>query len=355
MERDIRSLRILEIGDEGTFHRQVPDQLTWIWTNPAKVKERGGSFDLRMTPWLAWKLRGQIARGEYDLIILMAMKDHLWRKDRFFLRNIWALLMRVIRRFYKFAHYLVFFAPKGKTRIVMIDTGDTMIIGPQNHVFFSKVDFFFKRELPQNHWNCFLQTSRFNEDLVNVQRNPYQREALKKLRPFPLGIHKSNMLIFSDMKAENKTSDIFYVGAPRSTVREAGIPLIERLRDEGIRVDMPAKRLEKEEFLQRMSASWLAWSPEGMGWDCFRHHESLIVGAVPIINHPTIHRYRPLIEGEHAFYYSVEGDDLVRVIKKALADKEQLLRMVAAGREHIARWGTTDALLRYLMEPDNQS
>jgi len=350
MKRDVRALRILEIGDEGAFHRLVPGQATWIWTNPAKVKDRGGRLDLKMTPWLAWKLRRQIIRGDFDLIILLATKDPLWRQDRFFLKNLWALFTRVIWRFHKFAHYLIFFDSKKKTPVVMIDFADEPTIAPQDHLFFPRLNFYFKRELPQNKWNCFLRTSRFNENSVNIQRNPFLREAMEKLRPFPLCLHKSPS--FPEILEENKTSDVFYVGAPRSTVRDDGSKLLDRLRDEGFRVDMPTERLSKEEFHRRMSASWLAWSPEGMGWECFRHHESLIHGAVPVINHPTIQRYRPLLENQHAFYYSIEGNDLMRVIKKALQDKKHLLQMAAAGREHISRWFTPEPILRYLIEPD---
>ena len=96
-----------------------------------------------------------------------------------------------------------------------------------------------------------------------------------------------------------KTHDIFFSGsvAGNSTVRGAGVPEIERLKALGYKVDQPTERLPYEAFMDRMSRSWLSWSPEGMGWDCYRHYEAAIVQSIPVMNHPTILRHAPLLEG----------------------------------------------------------
>jgi hypothetical protein len=126
--------------------------------------------------------------------------------------------------------------------------------------------------------------------------------------------------------------------------------VLQRLRDQGLRVDVSFERLDPEEFRRRLSSAWLAWSPEGMGWECFRHHEAIICGTVPVMNYPTIQRYRPFIENRHAFYYGCEDGDLSRVVQAALEDKARLLEMIAAAREHLQQWYTAEAILRYIGE-----
>jgi hypothetical protein len=134
-----------------------------------------------------------------------------------------------------------------------------------------------------------------------------------------------------------KTHDIFFSGAVRgnSTVRSAGLPELERLKALGYRIDQPSERLPYDAFLERMSRSWLAWSPEGMGWDCNRHYEAGIAQSVPVMNHPTIIRHAPLLEGVHGVYYDVEPGGLERAVVSALADKDRLKRMAEAAREHV--------------------
>ena len=346
---DVKSWRILEISEEGLFHRVAPEQTTWVWTTLRNIEKRKGDLKLKFSSRLARELLAKIAKGEFDLIVVFALKERLWRSDRFFLKNVSRLLKRFFWHFYTYAPYLILFIKGKSVPIVMIDQADSTITGAQNFIFFPKTTCFFKRELPQNSWNTFLHTSRRNEDLVNIQRQSKFQKALRQLRPFPLGVHRA--LEFSEIRPEQKTSDIFYIGNDsRSSVRQAGIKILERLRDQGLRVDISSQRLDVEEFRRRLSSSWLAWSPEGMGWECFRHHEAVICGTVPVINYPTIQRYRPFIQNRHALYYGCEGDDLSQVIHEALKEKARLLEMVAAARDHLQRGYTAEAVLRYIGE-----
>jgi hypothetical protein len=58
------------------------------------------------------------------------------------------------------------------------------------------------------------------------------------------------------------------------------------------------------------------------------------VQSIPVMNHPTIMRHAPLIEGQHAFYYDIEPGGLERAVVAALADKDRLRRMATAARDH---------------------
>jgi hypothetical protein len=211
---DVKSWRILEISEEGLFHRVAPEQTTWIWTTPRNVKQRKGDPKLRFSLRLARELLGKISKGEFDLLVVFALKERLWRSDRFFLRNIGGLLKRFFWHFYTYAPYLILFIKGKPAPVIMIDQTDGTIIGSQNFIFFPKIACFFKRELPQNHWNAFLHTSRRNEDLVNIQRQNRFQEAVRQLRPFPLGIHRSLECSWNFWRfARNKRRPIFFLAA----------------------------------------------------------------------------------------------------------------------------------------------
>lgn len=125
-----------------------------------------------------------------------------------------------------------------------------------------------------------------------------------------------------------------------------------RLRDAGSAVDFVDGRLPRPEYLARMARAHLAWSPEGAGWQCFRHLEAPVVGTVPVISRRRVEVPDPLRDGDHCFEYEPEGDDLVRVVQRALADRERLRAMARAAREHVlarhSHRAVTDGLIAAL-------
>jgi len=92
------------------------------------------------------------------------------------------------------------------------------------------------------------------------------------------------------------------------------------------------------------------WSPEGLGWECLRHYEAALAGSVPLMQSPSILRYAPLQEGEHAFYYYLEGEHLAFRIRQALQNRARLVEMGRAARQHVLQWHTHEALGRYVIE-----
>ncbi len=99
------SLRVLEIG-EGVFHSLLPERTTWVGKKKAAgaVRER-----LEFTPGTAVKLWRRIGRGEFDLIVVSDISVTLWRRDRFFLKNIYGIFKAVFFKFEALAPYLLFF------------------------------------------------------------------------------------------------------------------------------------------------------------------------------------------------------------------------------------------------------
>jgi hypothetical protein len=340
-------MRILELSDEDFFDRTLPHgqvDFFYIGGSPRRYQDR------RLRAQSLLRLRRRIARGHYDLIACSVAPLPVWRADRGWFRNLAQITNRLFRRFQSFGLFILPYILGGSpVPILVYNRKDAPVLPPQNFELLRCCTRFFVRELPQNNWNLFLFTSSKSEDVVNITRQPLFRDNIAKIRPLPLGFDQSldEYLPFS----ENKTADIFYAGRTHSTtVRSRGLAHLEELRRLGYRVDIPEEPLERGEFLRRCAAAHIVWSPEGLGWDCHRHYETLLVGSVPLINSPTIERYQPLEPGVHCLYYLIEGDHLVEAARGALADKEQLRAISRQGREHILRWHRHDRIVHYMIE-----
>jgi hypothetical protein len=56
------------------------------------------------------------------------------------------------------------------------------------------------------------------------------------------------------------------------------------------------------------------------------------------------------MEGEHCFYYGVEGDHLYQVIKNALKNKDRLRHMGEMARNHCLQYHIRSKTLQYAVE-----
>ncbi len=122
------------------------------------------------------------------------------------------------------------------------------------------------------------------------------------------------------------------------------------MRKAGVDVDWAERPIPRAEYLRRCAEAWLIWSPEGYGWDCFRHYEAAMCATVPVHNLPTIRRLAPTREGEHAFFHGPEDGELTRCIRAALRDKDRLRAMAAAARAHCLRHHSGEAIARHVIE-----
>jgi hypothetical protein len=232
--------------------------------------------------------------------------------------------------------------------IAVIDSGDFPFINRADVFLLTRCKFYFKRELPPDHWRLFTKTVHRELPTRRFRRGRL-RPHIDKLRPISLGLSGTPIDLPDNLE---KTADIFYAGSieETSTVRRSGMREIIALRDRGLRVDIPEGRLPPQEFYRRCAQAWLVWSPEGLGWDCFRHYEALACGSVPLINQPTIERYRPLVHGVHALYYDPEPGFLTQAVDAALADKDRLRAIAREGKAYVLAHHTMSALAKYVVE-----
>lgn len=174
------------------------------------------------------------------------------------------------------------------------------------------------------------------------------RRDISKLRPISLGVRDETPGSFRG--ATDKKWDLFFAG----DLHEKGFRgrLVEELRglsvNRGWRV-LLKDRLSPGEYRECLAASRLCLSPPGMGWDCWRHYEAMLVGSVPLMPYPTILQYQPPRDGEHCFYFAQEPGGLTRCLEKALAAPERLPAMAAAGQELVLQHHTFPKLREYVV------
>jgi glycosyltransferase involved in cell wall biosynthesis len=330
------SARIIEIGASAVMKSAFPDRTRLLWTYP-KLMEPTRFYEPFSLP-AAWQVLKEIRAGRVDLIVVWVAPYAPWN-----FRQLKALYSRPFRPWRSlvriFGIQMLRFLSTD-TPILAIDNEDSRTIAAHNLFLLDKAKHFFKRELPVDHWQVFQSTAhaglpgwRFRSNAKNIRR-------VQKLRPISIGVAPPEP-VPKEVVFPEKTVDLFIALTLEggTTVRRYGMKFIRALASRGVVLDIAEKRIEYSEYMRRMERAWLTWSPEGLGWDCFRHYEAPLVCTVPVINSPTITRYEPLREGVHAIYYQPDDPtSLGDVVVSALADKDRLRQMAQEARSHVLRF-----------------
>jgi hypothetical protein len=234
--------------------------------------------------------------------------------------------------------------------IAVVDLEDNASINRCDRYLLDACRLYFKRELPVDSWRLFANTMTPRQPSRRFRANPANRRRIAKLRPISLGI-PPDMEPLLPIARRDKTADLFFVGNVAGLpAREQGMAELGELKAAGVVVDIPDRRLDREEFYARCASAHLVWSPEGYGWDCFRHYEAAACGSVPLINYPSIQRHQPLEHGIHCLYYPPEPGGLKSTVLSALQDKARLAAMAENAREQAVRFHRRSALGDYVVE-----
>jgi len=344
------SARILEIGDFHYVKDQYPERTTLLWTGRRPpLLGRSDYFDCTLPRLL--RAIADARASCYDLVVVYMGLRSPWH-PRNWLRSLFAEPARPVAAVSRvFGVSWLRFAPI-PVPLVVLDMNDAFIMGRHNFFLLDKADVVFKRELPVDRWHILCHSVHPRLPTRRIRRRPRWQRRLAKIRPIALPA-----LVIADNPLRSgefpqKTVDLFFSGnvAENSWVRRTGMAELEQLAKRGIKLDVPAERLPPAEFHRRLARAWLAWSPSGFSWECFRTSEAAQCLSVPVLNYPTVELHRPLIDGEHVIYYNPEPGGLVRAVERALADKAKLKQMAIAAREHVLRHHTPRALVDHVIE-----
>ena len=330
--------RILEIGDHFVFKATRPDSTNLLWTGARPPRGLPPELFRKCTPAAFADAIRQARAGAYDLVV--AYPPHRSALDP---RN-WLRLLQAGPRIFATA-WLGLLPPE--LPLAVLDMGDDRTIGAHAFRLMDRATLWFKRELPVDRFGVLQGTAHPRLPTTRLRNSPRWRERLAKLRPIGLPDFTA-----PDPGTQVKRADLFFLGTVEgnSTERPRGLAELRRLAQSGIVLDLPEQRLPHAEFLNRMTQARMTWSPEGLGWMCYRHLEAAACRSVPLSNYPTITRYAPLEHGIHAVFYSPEDGGLTRAVESALRDRDALARMADAAHAHVIAHHTPAAIVAYVIE-----
>jgi hypothetical protein len=311
-------MRILEITRCGFFKALHPDNTCWIrWGSSLTADEpnRPDGFGLPTFGEILWRTRN----GAYDLVVLPAVHpehrfDEPWHKlvAKFILKRVArsGVVPGLVSRL------------AGACPHVIVDTGDDRRLCETTIRLFPKSLLYFKREL----------------DLDRTARSG-------RVRPLPFFLPNETLI----PRRWQKDIDVFFAGTLCNGVRSDAVEAVRNLSTRGLRVVISSAPMPYPDFMDALARAWLVLSPEGYGWDCYRHYEACLAGSVPLINRPTYRRPLFLQDRVHCFYYYPTEGALVELLLAALANKDKLMRMAEAGRRHVLANHTRSAVARYML------
>jgi hypothetical protein len=315
-------MRVLEVSRLGLFKGLLPEDTEWIrWgsslTADEPVRPEAPSFGL-LTRTLS-----RIGRGEFDLIVLPAIHpDHVHNQSKIKLMS--KTMLRNAAKAPAVASLVHRLVLRG-ARAVIVDVSDERHLCETALRLFPKYTLYFKRELD------------FGE--------PSEPLAAGRVRPIPLILPDERRI----PPPREKDIDVMFAGNIFNEPRKRAVEEARSLAQRGFRVFIPDKPLPYPAFMEALSRAWIVLSPEGEGWDCYRHYEACLAGAVPLINCPRYQRSLYLEDGTHCFYYDADRDSVADRVVALLADKPRLSSMAEEGRRYVLANHTRPAVARYIL------
>jgi hypothetical protein len=343
-------MRILALGGNNSYmlgHSLSSLSVDFFWTGDGIRLWPAKNLTYNCLP----TLRRRLTTGYYDLVLCEAIKYPLVRRGAFRPKEYLRLVGKLFSQPRAFGPRLLPALMKGsQTPLALVCRHDIPTFGGQNLPLLNISTIIFKRELPVNKHYVFFGISYKHETMSAIGRDHALMEICEKLKPISLGLRPPAPQPWSVFP--QKEVDVFFAGA-MGNEGARNLSAIEELRGlakYGLKVQILDGTLPREEFLRRCAGAWLTWSPQGVGWDCWRHYEACAVGSVPLLNYPSILRHEPLVDGVHAIYYGCEPGGVSQAILRALEDKSLLRDIAIAARDQVFVHHTQEALMKYIID-----
>jgi hypothetical protein len=271
----------------------------------------------------------RISRGKYDLIVLPAI-DFRWPYDNSIVKRMVRSVLSALSGCRPLRTAASRLLSRRSTKVIVLDRYDSHepLVDYLDRIPCAR--FYFKTNLRVSDSNRIYKTET-GEGC--------------RFRFLPYWVPIENY----DVPRGARDFDVFFAGAVNCEQRRCAIDTIRRLEPEGFRIKIVEGHLPFSEYLSLMSRSWLTLSPQGYGYNGFRHYESMLVGSVPLINlsdPPIINDFN---DGQNCFLYSATDGNLNDVVRNALRDKDRLRRMSQSLREFVVGKHSMQAVGSYLL------
>jgi hypothetical protein len=315
-------MKVLEISRLGLFKGLLPNDTEWIRWGSSLTADEPVCPEQPSLALLARTL-SRINQHKFDLIVLPAIHpEHVHNQSKIKLISK-AMLRRAadLPGAAGLGHRL---GLRG-TRHIVLDVADERYLCDTTLRLFPKCALYFKREYDSS--------------------EPLKGTAAGKIKPIPLILPDERRM----PAAGAKDIDVMFAGNILNDVRRRAVDEARSLAQRGLRVFIPEKPLPYADFMEALSRAWIVLSPEGEGWDCYRHYETCLARSVPLINRPCYQRRLYLEEGKHCFYYDADRESVADLVVKLLMDKPRLSGMADEGQRYVLGHHTRSAVARDIL------
>jgi len=275
-------------------------------------------------------LRRRLIAGEFDLIVCGINEEDGWPVNR----RLPARLKICLRYLFKRRRVLdTFWAPillrdkRIKTPMAAIDYRDESFVAPSEFLLLEASTLFFKSNL--YHWphrsiaplSAFLGYSRVQRLRSRLRPSCYYVPITSKPEKVtPIRERDIDVLFTGVIRPWANKGDMEVLPV-RQYIYETCLRLKEKGRYNVVAIDGKVSMEEYESLLQR---SKLVACAESVACETSRHYDTPLFGAVPLANWPYADCWKPFIPDEHAFFFSVYGNDFEKVVDRALSDLNRL-------------------------------
>ncbi|TLD70888.1 hypothetical protein FEM03_11325 [Phragmitibacter flavus] len=263
-------------------------------------------------------------RGHYHLALLPAIDltwPHNFSPMQKRLRAVFRSLVSL-----PFSRFLTKLLIPGSTHIAVIDRYDATDIHEQSAQFFHA----------NSYWKVNPATAN-----ASYRGKPVQFLPLWVFEP-PSG--------WSTVNWEDRDIDLFFASSINAPPRERGLQFIKNLAQSHpeLRLHIADKPLSADAFHEHMSRSRMVLSTEGVGFHCFRHYQTMLHEAVPLVNHNDQVQTN-LIDGENSLRYHENQNDFNRVVLSALQDLPRLATVARQARLFAQQHHTPNGIARRIL------
>jgi hypothetical protein len=344
MSSSRKKIFVLDMGRNGLdLFADVPEHSCKYAWDPA-CPEKGWSAVCR-----ALRL---VSSERWDLAVVNMREFCFLRRHAPLVDGVWRGLQAACRSPRQFGELLVFARLKRLgTPLALLNRTDRGGVWDGSDWFFRNSHACFIRELnPDPRWPLLHlpETNRWARRLAGLGRTGVTAADWDKLWPISLGLPDPALY----PPPGEKQIDVLYGHGADSRNKPLRDRLLAELQRECRRLGLNLKlvdRVPKPEWIRLMGATRLVFSPPGVGWDCWRHYEAMMAGAIPLMTYPTILRYQAPLEGVHGFYFAPEPGGLGRALESAITRKDGFLEMYAACRRLVQEHHTWPKLREHVI------
>jgi len=317
-----RPIRMLHIGQDDLFAGLDGVQRRFVPTGHSITPASPGRKPLSWTS--LWQLvAGLRANSHYDVMVLPTLRFD-WPYDRSQLkRRLRRVAAGVIRQ------------PLLRRRI------DRWLRGRAEAVV--ALDRFDTPEIATPYIQALPALSAYFKTNLRVGEQD-RRIGSCTLQYLPYWIAADN---YPDPGEQSKDIDILFLGAVNSPERDEGLRVLASMEG-AYRIVAPEGRVPFDEYCRLTARAWLTLSPQGYGYNGFRHYEAMLLWSVPVINRPEEPIVHDFVDGQNCLLY--EPGRLRERLEAALADRRHLAQMSRGLRRFALAHHSFDAVGWYVLQ-----